>query len=66
MDEWLWMCSLPGFYRKDLERLLQFFETPERIWRAQDSQDCHAAFSERKTERDPERVEQKETFANKE
>lgn len=38
MDEWLWMCSLPGFYRKDLERLLQFFETPERIWRAQDSQ----------------------------
>ena len=38
MDEWLWMCSLPGFYRKDLERLLQFFETPDRVWSARDSQ----------------------------
>ena len=38
MDEWLWLCSLPGFYRKDLERLLQFFETPDRVWGASDGQ----------------------------
>ena len=31
MDEWLWMCSMPGFYRKDFARLLQYFESPERI-----------------------------------
>lgn len=34
MEEWLWMCSLPGFYRKDLERLLQYFETPQEIRKA--------------------------------
>ena len=38
MDEWLWLCSLPGFYRKDLERLIHFFEAPDRILGAEDSQ----------------------------
>ena len=31
MEEWLWMCSLPGFYRNDFDRLLQYFESPEKL-----------------------------------
>lgn len=38
MDEWLWMCSMPGFYRKDLSRLLQYFEEPEGIRQADEKQ----------------------------
>lgn len=30
-EDWLWLCSLPGFYRQDLQKLLQFFEAPERV-----------------------------------
>lgn len=35
MDEWIWMCSLPGFYRKDFKRLLQYFCSPEKIHAAE-------------------------------
>ena len=38
MDEWLWMCSLPGFYRKETERLLQCFGSPEQVIRASERQ----------------------------
>lgn len=38
MDEWLWMCSLPGFYRNDFARLLQYFETPEKIHKSEKKQ----------------------------
>ena len=38
MDEWLWMCSLPGFYRRDFGRLLQYFKEPWEIRAAGESQ----------------------------
>ena len=38
MDEWLWMCSMPGFYRNDFARLLQFFESPEAIRKSEKKQ----------------------------
>lgn len=38
MDEWLWMCSMPGFYRNDFARLLQFFESPEEIRKSEKKQ----------------------------
>ncbi|MDO4522584.1 MAG: DNA-processing protein DprA [Eubacteriales bacterium] len=29
--EWFWLCSIPGFYRRDLAALLEIFQTPQRI-----------------------------------
>lgn len=32
--EWFWICSLPGFYRKDLKLLLQYFGSPGEVMNA--------------------------------
>lgn len=31
---WEWLCSIPGLYLKHQKILLQYFESPEAVWRA--------------------------------
>ena len=31
---WLWLCSVPGLYARQIRTLLEHFKTPEEIYRA--------------------------------
>lgn len=31
---WFWLCSAPGIYQDQIKKLLDFFETPEEIYKA--------------------------------
>ena len=36
---WQWLCGIPGLYQKEKGLLLQYFGTPEEVWRASE-RDC--------------------------
>lgn len=33
-EMWLWLCSIPGLYRPQMQELLAYFETPEEVFKA--------------------------------
>lgn len=35
---WLWFCSIPGFYRRNLAELLEIFHTPEELRESKDQE----------------------------
>lgn len=36
--DWYWLCSIPGFYRRDMKLLLQYFGTPAAVRNASEKE----------------------------